>query len=236
MNIYSYRVLRGEVSPLAAARSVVCRTPLSPRGLCPRKPWAGTRTLRARAPEGAAAAAQPPIHSETHHSPARGPRASVPVHRGLALACKDAVPRPLIMVATLLIFSSAPSGVDERVLQKKAPFVRRILFRRCRMANVNLVVLMGNLGKDPELRYTQRGTPVATFSLATSEGYTDQTGARGERTDWHRIVVWGTAAEACKEYLHKGRLVHVEGSLRTRSYDDNTGHKRGVVEVVARRV
>lgn len=104
------------------------------------------------------------------------------------------------------------------------------------MANVNLVVLMGNLGHDPELRHTQRGTPVATFSLATSEGYTDQNGERGERTDWHRIVVWGTAAEACKEYLHKGRLVHVEGSLRTRSYDDNTGHKRGVVEVVARRV
>jgi len=104
------------------------------------------------------------------------------------------------------------------------------------MANVNLVVLMGNLGKDPELRFTQRGIPVATFSLATSEGYTDQNGARGERTDWHRIVVWGTAAEACKEYLHKGRLVHVEGSLRTRSYDDTTGHKRGVVEVVARRV
>jgi single-strand DNA-binding protein len=104
------------------------------------------------------------------------------------------------------------------------------------MANVNLVVLMGNLGKDPELRVTQRGTPVATFSLATSEGYTDPSGGRGERTDWHRVVVWGTAAEACKEYLHKGRLVHVEGSLRTRSYADSTGHTRGVVEVVARRV
>ena len=104
------------------------------------------------------------------------------------------------------------------------------------MANVNLVVLMGNLGHDPELRYTPKGTAVATFSLATSEGYTDQNGERGERTDWHRIVVWGKPAEACKDYLHKGRLVHVEGSLRTRSYEDSTGHTRGVVEVVARRV
>jgi single-strand DNA-binding protein len=104
------------------------------------------------------------------------------------------------------------------------------------MANCNLVVLMGNLGHDPELRFTQRGTPVATFSLATSEGYTNQNGERGERTDWHRIVVWGKPAEACKEYLHKGRLVHVEGSLRTRSYEDSTGHTHGVVEVVARRV
>ena len=104
------------------------------------------------------------------------------------------------------------------------------------MANVNLVVLMGNLGKDPELRYTQQGTPVAQFSLATSEGYSGPNGERGERTDWHRIVVWGKTAEACHQYLRKGRLVHVEGRLRTRSYEDSSGHPRGVVEVVARRV
>lgn len=102
--------------------------------------------------------------------------------------------------------------------------------------SVNKVILVGNLGKDPEVRYTQTGSAVANFSLATSEQWNDKDGKRQERTEWHNIVVWGKSAEHCGQYLSKGRQVFVEGSIRTRSYDDKSGNKRYITEVVAQRV
>ena len=102
--------------------------------------------------------------------------------------------------------------------------------------SVNKVILVGNLGKDPEVRYTQTGSAVANFSIATSEVWNDRDGKRQERTEWHNIVVWGKQAESCGQYLSKGRQVYVEGSIRTRSYDDKSGNKRYITEVVAQRI
>jgi single-strand DNA-binding protein len=102
--------------------------------------------------------------------------------------------------------------------------------------SVNKVILVGNLGKDPELRYTQTGSAVANFSLATSEQWNDRDGKRQERTEWHNIVVWGKQAEHCGQYLSKGRQVFIEGSIRTRSYDDKSGNKRYITEIVAQRI
>lgn len=102
--------------------------------------------------------------------------------------------------------------------------------------SVNKVILVGNLGKDPEVRFTNTGSAVANFSIATSEVWNDREGKRQERTEWHNIVVWGKQAEHCGQYLAKGRQVYVEGSIRTRSYDDKSGNKRYVTEVVAQRV
>ena len=102
--------------------------------------------------------------------------------------------------------------------------------------SVNKVILIGNLGKDPEVRFTQTGSAVANFSIATSEQWNDRDGKRQERTEWHNIVVWGKQAETCGQYLAKGRQVYVEGSIRTRSYDDKTGTKRYVTEIVAQRI
>ena len=103
--------------------------------------------------------------------------------------------------------------------------------------SVNKVILVGNLGKDPEVRFTSTGSAVANFSIATSEVWNDRDGKRQERTEWHNIVVWGKQAEHCGQYLSKGRQVYVEGSIRTRSYDDkNTGAKRYVTEIVAQRI
>jgi len=102
--------------------------------------------------------------------------------------------------------------------------------------SVNKVILVGNLGKDPEVRFTQTGSAVANFSIATTEQWNDRDGKRQERTEWHNIVVWGKQGERCGQYLAKGRQVYVEGSIRTRSYDDKTGTKRYVTEIVAQRV
>lgn len=103
--------------------------------------------------------------------------------------------------------------------------------------SVNKVILVGHLGKDPEVRFTNTGNAVANFSLATSEVWNDRDGKRQERTEWHNIVVWGKQAEHCGQYLSKGRQVYVEGSLRTSSYDDKTtGQKRYKTEIVAQRV
>jgi single-strand DNA-binding protein len=102
------------------------------------------------------------------------------------------------------------------------------------MAGVNKVILIGNLGRDPEIRYTQSGSPVANFTLATTERWNDAaSGERKERTEWHRIVVWGKQAEIAGEYLRKGRQVYVEGSLRTRDWSDREGNKRQTTEVHA---
>jgi single-strand DNA-binding protein len=102
--------------------------------------------------------------------------------------------------------------------------------------SVNKVILIGNLGKDPELRFTSNGSAVAKFPIATSEVWNDRDGNKQERTEWHNIIVWGKQGESCGQYLAKGRQVFVEGSIRTRSYDDKTGTKRYVTEIVAQRI
>jgi len=105
------------------------------------------------------------------------------------------------------------------------------------MRGFNKAIVMGNLGKDPELRYTNSGVPVANFSVATSESWTNkQTQNREERTEWHNIVVWGKMGENCAEYLKKGRQVLVEGRIQTRSWDDKEGKKRYTTEIVANNV
>jgi len=104
------------------------------------------------------------------------------------------------------------------------------------MASVNKVILVGNLGKDPEVRFTPSGRAVAKFSIATTESWMDQESGRQERTEWHNIVVWGKQAESCGQYLAKGRQVFVEGAIRSRSYDDKEGNKRYITEIVAQRV
>ncbi len=100
--------------------------------------------------------------------------------------------------------------------------------------SLNKVMLIGNLGKDPELRYTTSGVAVATFSLATSESWKDQDGNAQEKTEWHNIVAWRKLAEICGEWLKKGKKVYIEGRIQTRSFDDkNTGQKRYTTEIVA---
>jgi single-strand DNA-binding protein len=104
------------------------------------------------------------------------------------------------------------------------------------MSSLNKVMLIGNLGRDPEIRYTQNGTAVANFTMATTDRWTDGTGERREKTEWHRIVVWAKQAEIVGEYLKKGRQVYVEGSLQTREWTDREGQKRYTTEVRAQRV
>jgi single-strand DNA-binding protein len=104
------------------------------------------------------------------------------------------------------------------------------------MAGVNKAILIGNLGRDPELRYTQSGQAVVNFSIATSENWTDKAGERQERTEWHRIVVWGKTGENCAQYLSKGRTVYVEGRIQTREWEDREGQKRTTTEINAQTV
>ena len=101
------------------------------------------------------------------------------------------------------------------------------------MSSLNKVLLIGNLGKDPEIRYTQNGQAVATFSLATSDNWTDQAGNRQERTEWHRIVAWGKLADLCQRFLAKGRQVYIEGRIQSREYTDQSGAKRNTTEIIA---
>jgi single-strand DNA-binding protein len=105
------------------------------------------------------------------------------------------------------------------------------------MASVNKVILIGNLGRDPELRYTQNGQAVVNFTLATTENWNDRSsGEKIERTEWHRVVAWGRLAETCAQYLAKGRSVYVEGRLQTREWEDREGQKRRTTEVNAQTV
>ena len=101
------------------------------------------------------------------------------------------------------------------------------------MAGVNKAILVGNLGRDPELRHTPNGQAVVNFTLATGETWTDKSGERQERTEWHRIVVWGKTAEMCNQYLSKGRTVYVEGRIQTREWEDKDGNKRYTTEINA---
>jgi single-strand DNA-binding protein len=101
--------------------------------------------------------------------------------------------------------------------------------------SVNKVILIGRLGKDPELKYTSSGTPFCRFSMATDDVWNDKaSGERQEKTEWHNIVAWDRLAEICNQYLTKGRLVYIEGSLQTREWDDQDGNKRRTTEVRAR--
>lgn len=94
-------------------------------------------------------------------------------------------------------------------------------------------MLIGRLGQDPEVRYTQSNTAVATLNMATSERYKDANGEFKEKTEWHRVVAWGRLAEICQQYLHKGSLIYIEGPLQTRQWEDNQGQKRYTTEVKA---
>jgi single-strand DNA-binding protein len=104
------------------------------------------------------------------------------------------------------------------------------------MASVNKVILIGNLGRDPEMRYTPGNVAVCNFTLATNDKWKDKAGQLQERTEWHKIVVWGRQAEIAKEYLAKGRSVYIEGSLQTREWNDKEGNKRTTTEVRADRL
>ena len=102
------------------------------------------------------------------------------------------------------------------------------------MAGVNKVILVGNLGKDPEMRYTPNGVPVCSFPMATSDSYKDRnSGERVTQTEWHNIVIWRGMAETAEKYLRKGSQVFIEGKIRTRSWDDQQGQKRYTTEIVA---
>ena len=101
------------------------------------------------------------------------------------------------------------------------------------MASVNKVILIGNLGADPELRTTQGGQVVASLRIATTDAWTDKGGGKQERTEWHAVTVWGKTAENCGKFLAKGRQVYVEGRLQSREYQDKEGQTRKVWEVVA---
>jgi len=124
----------------------------------------------------------------------------------------------------------------ERSVLEFARVLRLPQGREFEMASVNKVILIGNLGRDPETRYTQGGTPVSNFTMATTERWTDPSGEKKERTEWHRIVVWGKQAEIASQYLRKGRQVYIEGSLQTREWTDRDGNKRQTTEVRAQRL
>lgn len=100
--------------------------------------------------------------------------------------------------------------------------------------SVNKVILIGRLGKDPEVKYTPSGAPVAKFSLATDESFKDRNGEQQKRTEWHNIVAWNKLAEICGEYLTKGKQVYIEGSIRSRQWEDQSGAKRTAYDIMAR--
>src|SRR3954467_5643697 len=104
------------------------------------------------------------------------------------------------------------------------------------MGSVNKVILVGNLGRDAELRYTPGGAAVATLNLATTEVWNDRNNQRQEKTEWHRVVLWGKQAESLQEYLTKGKQIFVEGRLQTRQWDDKDGNKRYTTEIKADRI
>jgi single-strand DNA-binding protein len=99
------------------------------------------------------------------------------------------------------------------------------------MPSVNRVILIGNLGKDPEIRYTQAGEPIANFSLATNEAWTDKSGQKQERTEWHRVEIFGKAAQVARDYLSKGRQVYLEGSIRYDEWTDKDGNKKYMTKI-----
>lgn len=101
------------------------------------------------------------------------------------------------------------------------------------MSSVNKAILVGYLGRDPEVRYTPSGTAVANFTVATTENWTNKEGQKESHTEWHRIVAWGRLGEICGEYLSKGKLVYIEGRIKTNEWEDQEGNKRQTKEIVA---
>jgi len=101
------------------------------------------------------------------------------------------------------------------------------------MSGVNKVILIGNLGADPTMRYTSNGTPVVNFNVATTERFTSKNGEKESRTEWHRVIAWSRLAEICNQYLKKGKQVYIEGRLQTRQWEDQSGNKRTTTEIVA---
>ena len=104
------------------------------------------------------------------------------------------------------------------------------------MANLNKVMIIGNVGTDPEMRFTPNGNPVTTFRIATSRIFTSSDGERKQETEWFTVVTWNKLAESCNQFLSKGRRAYVEGKLRTRTWEGQDGQKRTRIEVVADRV
>ena len=104
------------------------------------------------------------------------------------------------------------------------------------MSSLNKVMIIGGLGRDPEMRYTQAGKPVCSLNVATDEGYTNDRGEKVDKTEWHKVVFWDRQAETCSQYLAKGSLVFVEGKLSTRKYQDKQGQDRYVTEIQGQRV
>ncbi len=104
------------------------------------------------------------------------------------------------------------------------------------MASVNKAIIVGNLGRDPEVRYTQSGQAMTRFTVATTDTWTDRDNGRQERTEWHNIVVWGKQAETCGQYLSKGRQVYIEGRIQTRKFEDREGKERYFTEINAQQV
>jgi single-strand DNA-binding protein len=114
------------------------------------------------------------------------------------------------------------------------PSLNRLTHKEAEMASgLNKAILIGNLGRDPEVRYTPSGVAVANFSIATSESWTNKDGQKETRTEWHRIVAFARLAEICGEYLAKGKQVYIEGRLQTRDWEDQNGVKRYTTEIVA---
>ena len=101
------------------------------------------------------------------------------------------------------------------------------------MAAINKVILIGNLGADPEVRFSNGGMPIANLRIATTERFTSKSGERSEKTEWHRVVCFGKTAEICKQYLTKGKQIYIEGRLQTREWTDNQGVKKYTTEIVA---
>ena len=101
---------------------------------------------------------------------------------------------------------------------------------------LNKVMLIGRLGADPEIKYTQSGTPVANLRIATDESYTDRNGQRQDRTEWHTVIAFQRTAEICQQYLHKGSLVYIEGKLQTRKWQDKNGQERYSTEIQCQRL
>jgi single-strand DNA-binding protein len=104
------------------------------------------------------------------------------------------------------------------------------------MSSLNKAMIIGNLGADPEVRYTQSNTAVANMSIATSDRYKDKNGEWKETTEWHKVVVWGRTAEVCQEYLKKGSKVYIEGAIQTSKWEDRDGQTRYTTEINARRM
>jgi single-strand DNA-binding protein len=101
------------------------------------------------------------------------------------------------------------------------------------MASVNKAIILGNLGKDPEMRYTQSNTAVTNFTVATTDTWSDKNNQKQEKTEWHRVVAWGRLGEICNQYLHKGKQVYIEGRIQTNEWEDQQGNKRYTTEIVA---